>query len=91
MSVPLRSASPIRTPSVAAAEIGPSTPIVTPQTSPTTPGSAAKIPARPRCRFGEQHTRSSHRPRPGHESPSRFERPSPPIEPAVGSPGTLRR
>src|SRR6266496_951057 len=34
----------------------------------------------------QQHGRSSHRPRPGHESPSRFQRRSPPIEPAVGGP-----
>ncbi len=56
MSVPLRSASPVRTPSVAAAEISPSTPIVTPQTSPTTPSGAAKIPARSPSRFGDNST-----------------------------------
>jgi len=70
-----------------APEISPSTPIVTPPTSPTTPTGAAKIPAplaQPLRR--QQHGRSSHRPRPGHESPSRFERGSPPIEPTVGGP-----
>jgi hypothetical protein len=87
MSVPLRSASPIRTPSVAAAEIIPSTPIVTPQTSPTTSSSAAKIPARSRSRFGDNGTVDHPSGRAGgHGSPSRFERRSPPIEPVVGGP-----
>src|SRR3972149_2338496 len=65
MSMPLRSASPIRTPSVAAAEIGPSTPIVTPQTSPTTPGRAAGTRPAPPVRPPRPADRTGRR-RPGY-------------------------